>query len=1204
MSLDEKSSSTKQVLDIEGLNYLLQKLKVVHVDRVATESTFGHVKLGPVSTPTAINGEGKAAPSYHVHPAQTEITGNAGTASKLKNPVNIALTGPVTGNADFDGSKDITIPTAIDKNAQNISGVSSLDKLDPGEYTEPGGNKYTDSPLGPDSSDKFIIQVVGNDITKIQFVTDPSTGKIYYRVIQNGVASDWSEFPTLKNGNINGNASTVDKLKVARSITISGDAYGTTKFDGSKDVIIDITLEDTGVDADTYGANNQTSFDATNELVIPVYTVGSDGRITSSSNQIIKVKASSGALENPVNVALTGDVTGSASFDGKNDTLIDATLRNSGIAEGTYGESSNVNLSEGSTFKIPKLTFNAKGIATSASNTSITIPSDFGNKVKSSPVVSGKIYLSGKTSPSESTSTDVQNSELYYDADTKILYVPNISGNLNGSSETASRLSTARNIALSGDATGTTSFDGTKDVSISTTLSKTGVTAGSYGVAESTNLGIGTSFNVPKFTVDGKGRVTLASNVAVTLPADTVNKVKTSPATSGIIYITGKTSADESTTTEVLSPNLYYDVTNNTLHAGKITGTIEGVSDTANKLATARNISLTGDATGSTSFDGSKDVSINTTLKQSGATAGTYGNSANTVLDSGVSFNVPKITITDKGIVTSASTTTVSLPAGSLDKVKSSPVTSGKIYISGKASSTESTTNDIQNSDLYYDVDNKTLNAPNISGNLTGTASSASKLATARNISLTGDATGTASFDGSKDASIATTLANSGVTAGSYGQPSDVSVGDGTTFKIPKLTFDAKGRATSAGASTITVPASALNRVKSTEATSGLIYLTGKSSAKESTSTDLFSSKVYYDVTNNVFHAGKINATIEGVSDTANKLANARVISLMGDASGSTSFDGSEDVVIDTTLKNTGVSAGTFGNAGTNVTLGSSTSFNVPKFTVDAKGRLTVAGNTVVTLPADSLNKVKSTPTTTGKIYLSGKTTSTESTSTDVQNSDLYYDTDTKTLNVPNISGKSGSSASADKLATARNIALSGDATGTASFDGSKDVTISTILSKTGVTAGNYGPSAATNITTASTINIPYITVDAKGRITAVKNNALSIPANSFNKVSADIASSGYIFISGKPELKTGDSGDVINSNLYYDIDNDILHAGKIAATIEGVSDSANKLAKAVNISLAGAVTGSQAFDGSKSITIQTSINEMSIDEIDAMMDK
>ncbi|MBV4417076.1 hypothetical protein [Clostridium tyrobutyricum] len=49
-----------------------------------------------------------------------------------------------------------------------------------------------------------------------------------------------------------------------------------------------------------------------------------------------------------------------------------------------------------------------------------------------------------------------------------------------------------------------------------------------------------------------------------------------------------------------------------------------------------------------------------------------------------------------------------------------------------------------------------------------GHASTADKFQTARNIALTGDVTGSVSFDGSANASIATALKNSGVTAGTY----------------------------------------------------------------------------------------------------------------------------------------------------------------------------------------------------------------------------------------------------------------------------------------------------------------------------------------------------------------------------------------------------------------------------------------------------
>ena len=54
-------------------------------------------------------------------------------------------------------------------------------------------------------------------------------------------------------------------------------------------------------------------------------------------------------------------------------------------------------------------------------------------------------------------------------------------------------------------------------------------------------------------------------------------------------------------------------------------------------------------------------------------------------------------------------------------------------------------------------------------GNTTGNAATATKLQTARTISLSNDVTGSITFDGSANKSITATLKNSGVTAGTYG---------------------------------------------------------------------------------------------------------------------------------------------------------------------------------------------------------------------------------------------------------------------------------------------------------------------------------------------------------------------------------------------------------------------------------------------------
>ena len=65
--------------------------------------------------------------------------------------------------------------------------------------------------------------------------------------------------------------------------------------------------------------------------------------------------------------------------------------------------------------------------------------------------------------------------------------------------------------------------------------------------------------------------------------------------------------------------------------------TISGNAGSATKLQSARTISLSGDATGSVSFDGSKDVTLNVTV--SGGTGGSGGTIENVLLSTGGVFN-------------------------------------------------------------------------------------------------------------------------------------------------------------------------------------------------------------------------------------------------------------------------------------------------------------------------------------------------------------------------------------------------------------------------------------------------------------------------------------------------------------------------------------------------------------------------------------
>ena len=76
-----------------------------------------------------------------------------------------------------------------------------------------------------------------------------------------------------------------------------------------------------------------------------------------------------------------------------------------------------------------------------------------------------------------------------------------------------------------------------------------------------------------------------------------------------------------------------------------------------------------------------------------------------------------------------------------------------------------------------------------------------------------------------------------------------------------------------------------------------------------------------------------------------------------------------------------------------------------------------------------------------------------------------------------------GNASTASQLQTARTISITGDVTGSTTFDGSSNASISANISNSGVSAGTYGSSSS----------IPSITVAGDGRLTNVTSNSLSV---------------------------------------------------------------------------------------------------------------
>ena len=168
------------------------------------------------------------------------------------------------------------------------------------------------------------------------------------------------------------------------------------------------------------------------------------------------------------------------------------------------------------------------------------------------------------------------------------------------------------------------------------------------------------------------------------------------------------------------------------------------------------------------------------------------------------------------------------------------------------------------------------------------------------------------------------------------------------------------------------------------------------------------------------------------------------------------------------------ISGSISGNAGTATKLETARTINGVSF--DGTGNITLTANTTNALTAG-------TYLTGGTFNGSGAVTfAVDATSANTASKVVARDASGNFAAGIITAALSGNASTASTLATARSISASGDATWTVSFDGSAAVSAALTLAASGVTAGSYGSATA----------VPVITVDAKGRITAVSTSSIS----------------------------------------------------------------------------------------------------------------
>ena len=740
------------------------------------------------------------------------------------------------------------------------------------------------------------------------------------------------------NQDTSGNAATATALATGRNFTVSGDATtdSAQSFDGTGNVALPITLANSGVSAATYGSSS----------AVPILTVDAKGRITSATTAAVgsglTVTGDSGSEDINLlteGLAITGgtNVTSAAASNGVELSLNPEIALTSVSATGVVTATSFHTGDAGAAIQVNS--------ATITGPSSITIdPAAIGDATGTVHVL-GNLQVEGTTTTIDSTTVNIADKNIQI------------------------ATGAANDAAADGGGITVDSGDGDKTFQFQ-------ATGDNFGSSENMNLASGKVYKINN--VETLSATTLGSNV--------VNSSLTSVGTLGSLGVTGAVTGGSLAVT------------------GAITGShvnLTGVVTASNFVATQGTMNITGDVTGTA-----------TTATNAEGLTGTPSITVKDITGTGNINVAGVITATSfsgdgSGLTGVASTDNIqtATPANFLNTVRITGVTTvGALVGSHAALSGVTTSTGGFVGDLTGDVTGNSstataletarniggvsfdgsanINLPgvNATGNqdTSGNAATATQLATSRTLAISGDATGSASFDGSANATISATLADSGVSAATYG----------STSAIPVIAIDSKGRITSATTASVgsglTVAGDSgsedINLLSETLTISGGTNLTSNAASNavtvnlddNITLTSVVASGIVTassgfvgDVTGNASSAtilqnartiggvsfnGSANINLPGVNQTGNQdtsgnaatataLANGRSFTVSGDATtdSAQSFDGTGNVALPITLAASGVSAATYGSGSA-----------VPVITVDAKGRITSATTAAV----------------------------------------------------------------------------------------------------------------------------------------------------------------------------------------------------------------------------------------------------------------
>ena len=549
-----------------------------------------------------------------------------------------------------------------------------------------------------------------------------------------------------------------------------------------------------------------------------------------------------------------------------------------------------------------------------------------------------------------------------------------------------------------------------------------------------------------------------------------------------------------------------------------LTGNVTGNADTATKLKTARTIDITGDITATAvAFDGTKDIAISASVNNNSHTHtssnisdATNSNTANMIVkrDSNGGFSAGTITANQLNcdtIETNNGWTVKSSSAAWHQKLTSTDTSDKSIHrYTYSEDQNTGTYVELFGVDGYGDIYAKnrkvyhTGNIPTWNQNTTGNAATATKLKTARTITLNGDVSGSTTFDGSGNKTITTVVANNSHTHTSS------NISDATNSNTAKMVVkrDEYG-GFAAGTITATTQASTDNSTKVAttaytttavnNAISSLIDASpdtldtlnelaaslGDDSDFAGTMTTALATKLNKSGGTMTGGISMGNNEISGVTDLTTtgivkvgpsklQINNVTVTSTADELNKLDGFTGTyTDLNYAKELHSTGVTSAEF-NTLDGITSTVDELNKLDGFTGDVNdlNYLKSLNDTGVT--ATEFNNVLDGNTTTASEINTIRGTGTVQGISKGNSPSFVKVTANLTGNVTgNLTGNAGT---ATKLATARTITLSGDVSGSTTFDGSGNKTITTTVANNSHTHTSSNISDATNNNTANMV--------------------------------------------------------------------------------------------------------------------------------------